>query len=103
MAMEKAIVSTTSAREGLPVHHEADLLLADTPEDLRRAVVRVLATRNSQIAWGVARHGLCASSLVGSSSRRFAAICESIPVTKLSSVDERRIRLSWYKLIPVGS
>jgi len=65
MAMEKAIVSTTVGAEGLPVHHRSGLLLADTPEDFAAAVVRVLADQEFADRLGVARHGLCASSLVG--------------------------------------
>jgi len=89
MAMEKAIVSTTVGAEGLPVHHEADLLLADTPEDFAAAVVRVLADQEF-----ADRLGRCSARLVREQfgwdrvARRFAAICESIPVTRLSSVDE---------------
>ena len=42
MAMEKPIVSTTVGAEGLPVSHESELLLADTPEAFAESVVRIL-------------------------------------------------------------
>jgi glycosyltransferase involved in cell wall biosynthesis len=42
MAMAKPIVSTTIGAEGLPVRDEAELLLADTPEEFSAAVVRLL-------------------------------------------------------------
>ncbi len=42
MAMEKAVVSTTIGAEGLPVRDGVELLLADTPEEFARAVVRLL-------------------------------------------------------------
>ena len=42
MAMEKAIISTSIGAEGLPVRDGAELLLADTPESLAGAVIRVL-------------------------------------------------------------
>jgi glycosyltransferase involved in cell wall biosynthesis len=42
MSMGKAVVSTTVGAEGLPVRDGRELLLADTPEDFARAVVRVL-------------------------------------------------------------
>jgi glycosyltransferase involved in cell wall biosynthesis len=42
MAMEQPIISTTIGAEGLPVQHDAHLLLADTPHDFAAAVVRVL-------------------------------------------------------------
>lgn len=37
------VVSTTIGCEGLAVEHERDVLIADTPEDFARAVLRVLA------------------------------------------------------------
>jgi glycosyltransferase involved in cell wall biosynthesis len=43
MAMEKPIISTTIGAEGLPVVHNRDLLLADTPETFAQEVVRVLS------------------------------------------------------------
>jgi sugar transferase (PEP-CTERM/EpsH1 system associated) len=42
MAMGKAVVSTTVGAEGLPVTHEQELLLADTPEAFADAVVGLL-------------------------------------------------------------
>ncbi len=42
MAMEQPIVSTTIGAEGLPVHHEQELLLADKPQAFADAVIRVL-------------------------------------------------------------
>ena len=42
MAMEKPVVSTTVGAEGLPVSDGRELLIADTPEEFARAVVRVL-------------------------------------------------------------
>lgn len=42
MAMERAVVSTTVGAEGLPLEDGREILLADTPEEFARAVVRVL-------------------------------------------------------------
>lgn len=42
MAMEKPVISTTVGAEGLNVSDGEELLLADTPADFARAVVRVL-------------------------------------------------------------
>lgn len=42
MAMGKAIVSTTLGAEGLPVAHDGNLLLADTPADFAEKVARLL-------------------------------------------------------------
>jgi glycosyltransferase involved in cell wall biosynthesis len=42
MAMGKPIVSTRIGAEGLDVHDDVDLLLADTAEDFAAQVVRVL-------------------------------------------------------------
>jgi polysaccharide biosynthesis protein PslH len=76
MAMEKPIVSTTVGAEGLPVSHESELILADTPEDFARAVVRVLSDR--ELANGLAGR---AAKLVREQfgwdrvAARFAEIC----------------------------
>jgi sugar transferase (PEP-CTERM/EpsH1 system associated) len=42
MAMEKPVISTTVGAEGLNVSDGEELLLADTPADFARAVIRVL-------------------------------------------------------------
>lgn len=45
MAMGKATVSTTVGAEGLDVHHEQDILLADDPRMFAECVVRLLQDR----------------------------------------------------------
>ena len=52
MAMENAIVSTSIGAEGLPVSNGAELLLADTPEQFAKAVVRLLSDRSLAEALG---------------------------------------------------
>ena len=42
LAMEKPTISTTVGAEGLKINNGEDILLADTPADFARAVVRVL-------------------------------------------------------------
>jgi glycosyltransferase involved in cell wall biosynthesis len=42
MSMGKPVVSTTVGAEGLPVTHDRDILLADSPEDFARATVELL-------------------------------------------------------------
>jgi sugar transferase (PEP-CTERM/EpsH1 system associated) len=42
MAMGKSVVSTTLGAEGLPVTHDRDILLADSPEEFARAIVALL-------------------------------------------------------------
>ncbi len=42
MAMGKAIVSTSIGAEGIDVTHGKNILIADTPEDFSRQVIRVL-------------------------------------------------------------
>jgi glycosyltransferase involved in cell wall biosynthesis len=42
MAMGKAIVTTAIGAEGLPVRHGEHLIVADSPEDFAKAVVRLL-------------------------------------------------------------
>jgi glycosyltransferase involved in cell wall biosynthesis len=52
MAMAKPIVSTTIGAEGLPVRHERELLLADTPESFAAAVVRLFTAEDFAQALG---------------------------------------------------
>jgi len=59
MAMEKPVISTTVGAEGLPVHHDAQLLLADDPKTFADSVVKVLS--NSELA---ARLGSSAAQFV---------------------------------------
>jgi len=42
MAMGKPLVSTTLGAEGLPVTHDKDILLADSPAEFARAIVELL-------------------------------------------------------------
>jgi glycosyltransferase involved in cell wall biosynthesis len=51
MACSQAIVSTSLGVEGIPVQHERELLLADTPVAFAAAVVRIIRERqhNGQV------------------------------------------------------
>src|SRR5256885_15425385 len=42
MAMGKAVVSTPIGAEGLPVHHNENILLAESPEEFARCILRLL-------------------------------------------------------------
>ncbi|HEV2829280.1 MAG TPA: glycosyltransferase [Pyrinomonadaceae bacterium] len=77
MAMEKAVISTTIGAEGLPVRHEAEVLLADSPETFANTVVRVL--RNPSLGNDLGKR---AANVVrqsfgwGPVADSFARICE---------------------------
>lgn len=77
MSMEMPIVSTTVGAEGLPVRDGAELVLADTPEDFARAVVRLLKDEDA-----ARQLGERAASLVREQfgwrkvAESFSAICE---------------------------
>ena len=79
MAMEKPIVSTSIGAEGLPVRHQEELLVADTPEDFAGAVVSLL--RDQSVAAGL---GQRAATRVRREfgwdkvAESFAAICERV-------------------------
>jgi sugar transferase (PEP-CTERM/EpsH1 system associated) len=77
MAMEMPIVSTTVGAEGLPVRDGEELLIADTPEEFARSVVRVLTDGDLARSLGAraaetvrARYGWDAAARV------FAEACE---------------------------
>ena len=87
MGMEIPMVSTTIGIEGLPVRHDAELLVADEPEAFAAAVVRLL--RDSQLG---ARLAANAARRVRTEfgwrevASRFASICGALPA-------ERRVRV----------
>jgi polysaccharide biosynthesis protein PslH len=58
MASRKAIVSTSIGAEGLPVEHEKNILLAETPEDFARQCVRLLRDRDLRRGLGDAARRL---------------------------------------------
>jgi sugar transferase (PEP-CTERM/EpsH1 system associated) len=62
MACAKAIVSTTLGVEGIPVRHEEDLLLADSPADFARQVLQLIADASAGAPRGQA---------LGAAARRF--------------------------------
>lgn len=77
MAMEIPMVSTTIGAEGLPIAHEAELLLADTPDAFAAAVMRLL--KDKEFATSLAAR---AADTVRSHygwnavAASFAAVCE---------------------------
>jgi glycosyltransferase involved in cell wall biosynthesis len=58
MAAGKAIVSTTAGAEGLPVTHEQNILLADSPSEFARQVVRALSDERLRRRLGAAARAL---------------------------------------------
>jgi sugar transferase (PEP-CTERM/EpsH1 system associated) len=58
MAMGKAVVSTSVGAEGLPVRHEDNILLADTPHDFASSVISLLRDSNQQKRLGAAARAL---------------------------------------------
>ncbi|HHT9125406.1 MAG TPA: glycosyltransferase [Candidatus Brocadiia bacterium] len=52
MAMGKAIVSTSIGAEGIDVTHGKNILIADTPEDFSKQVIRVLNDSNLRESLG---------------------------------------------------
>ena len=93
MAMEKPIVSTTVGAEGLPVQHESQILLADTPDTFAAAVRRVL--EDEEFAFHLGRRS---AKLVREQfgwnrvARRFAEICEHTRLAA-SPMGDKTLRL----------
>ncbi|MBV9183185.1 MAG: glycosyltransferase, partial [Acidobacteria bacterium] len=44
-AMAKAVVSTTIGAEGLPVKHDREVLIADSPEEFANSIFKVLSDK----------------------------------------------------------
>ncbi|MEY4642373.1 MAG: hypothetical protein RLZZ227_2367 [Pseudomonadota bacterium] len=58
LAMGKAVVSTTVGAEGLPLTHDRDILLADTPEAFAQQVVNLIAYPATRTRLGQAGRAL---------------------------------------------
>ena len=72
MAMGKAMVSTTLGAEGLPVTDGENILIADSPEEFARAVVRLLCNPTERARLGAAARQLVEQSCSWSTvSRHF--------------------------------
>jgi sugar transferase (PEP-CTERM/EpsH1 system associated) len=87
MAMEKAVVSTSVGAEGLPVRDGEDIVLADTPDTLAVAVIRLLADRTSAEALGRRAADVVRTEFGWSRvAEKFADTCARLLPPKLSSV-----------------
>lgn len=62
MAMGKAIVSTTIGCEGVELEHEKNILIADTPEQIATAVLRLIQDEALRQRLGQAAHNLAKRS-----------------------------------------
>lgn len=79
MAMGKAIVSTSLGAEGLDVTHGADVLIADSAEDLAAQMCRLIAEPELGVALGMAaRHLVSARYGWKSSVARLSALHEEL-------------------------
>ena len=91
MAMEKPVVSTTVGAEGLPVHDDAQLLIADSPKTFADAVVKVLS--NSELA---ARLGTSAAQFVrqhfgwSGVAATFADLCRTAVASDAPTVTQKQ-------------
>ena len=63
MAMGKAVVSTSSGAEGLPVRHGENIILADDPADFARQVVDLLRDVPRRQRFGHAARPACRTKL----------------------------------------
>lgn len=84
MAMANPVVSTTLGAQGLELHHEKELLLADTPEDFATAIARYAADEKLRKEHGTAGlraiHSLYTWSALGASlAERFNQLIPKMP------------------------
>jgi sugar transferase (PEP-CTERM/EpsH1 system associated) len=79
MAMGKPVISTSVGAEGLPVRDEAELLLADEPQEFARAVLRVLGDGALARRLGEnARAVVCEKFGWDRAARSFTEICDRV-------------------------
>lgn len=79
MAMGKPVISTSVGAEGLPVRDGQDLLIADTPAEFARAVIRVLTDTQLADSLGErARAVVCESFGWEHAALQFAQVCERV-------------------------
>jgi len=79
MAMGKAVVSTSVGMEGLPVTHEKNVLLADTPERFAQAILELLDndTKRTQLGCS-AREFVAQEGGWENAGKTFRGICQKI-------------------------
>ena len=79
MAMSKAVVSTTIGAEGLPVSSGRDVVLADDPDTLASAIVRLLESSDERARIGEEARRLVAENYTwDAAARRFSEICDNV-------------------------
>lgn len=79
MAMEKPIVSTTIGAEGLPVNHQDELLIADTPDAFAESILRLAEDRGfAKEMAGRARTRVVADFSWLSVATQFSQLLESV-------------------------
>lgn len=85
MAMQKAVVSTTLGAEGLPVHHNEDIILADDAAGFAAAVAGLLRDHEArQRLASRAREMVAASYTWRAAAGCFSDICEKVLAQKRS-------------------
>lgn len=92
MAMEAPVVSTTIGAEGLPVHDGEHIVIADDPNDMARAIARLLADPAAAMALGRRAAELVRTRYSWDhAARQFIRLCEraidrrQTPVLSLTS------------------
>ena len=79
MAMRKAVVSTTIGMEGLPVTHQQNVLLADTPESFAQSIVELLENESKRQKLGcAAREFVEQEGGWGKAGEAFQNICQTV-------------------------
>lgn len=79
MAMERAVVTTTIGAEGLPLQHNVDCLIADTPSDFASAVCELLENpRKAREIGATAAEIVRLQHSWESVANEFAGICEGV-------------------------
>lgn len=93
MAMGKVVVSTPVGAEGLNVHHGVDIMLCDSPEAFREAVVMLLQDASLREKYGQAAVQLAAQYDWPVIADQFAEVLEKIirPGKLRSSADEKSV------------
>ncbi|MCH7688209.1 MAG: glycosyltransferase [Planctomycetes bacterium] len=79
MAMERPVVSTTIGAEGLPLTHEKDLLLADSPQTFAEQVTQLLSEPNKKKSISESGHRFVTDNYSWATvSQRLFEVCRSI-------------------------
>lgn len=88
MAMQKCIIATTMAAEGINCEHGKDILIADTPDEFYRAILQCVTQPNRWREIGInARKTAVRDHEINANAKRMLEIYKALTIDSPNSLD----------------